>query len=341
LESPSKRGFTPLEHPKTVNGLVRGQASSHLKVSRKPGEFKRGTAPLTTFPLPRWGRGFRPACHSPRGTASRGWGRRHRRDKSISECHQSSECVGEIDIGEWPLYNTPKRKMSIAQQLYQLQELDLALAANEREQARIEGQLGASQEIAQVKAKLETEQERLGELERQQHAVEWEVEDLTLKLTTTEEKLFGGTIRNPKELTNLQREAEELKTRRTEMEDRVLDIMDQAEATTRSITTLTEKLGSLESDWHLQQEKLFAELEEHKTAHGRLTRERQALVAGIVSETIGVYEQIRSRKGTAVARVEQGTCRGCQIALTTTELQQARGGSLVRCGSCGRILFLA
>ena len=34
--------------------------------------------------------------------------------------------------------------MSIAQQLYQLQELDLALAANEREKVGIEGQLGGS-----------------------------------------------------------------------------------------------------------------------------------------------------------------------------------------------------
>ena len=231
--------------------------------------------------------------------------------------------------------------MSIAQQLYQLQELDLALAANERDQNRIKGQLGESQEVARVSAKLAAEQKWLEELERQQHTAEWEAEDLTTKLTATEEKLFGGKIRNPKELTNLQREADELKGRRTEMEDRALEVMSQAEVTTRGITAMTEELGRLETDWRLQQEKLSTELEELKTAHVELTRGRQEMVAGIISETIGVYEQIRSRKGTAVARIEQGTCRGCQIVLTTTELQQARGGGLVRCGSCGRILFLA
>lgn len=231
--------------------------------------------------------------------------------------------------------------MSIAQQLYQLQELDLALAANEREKVGIEGQLGGSREIAQVKAKLETERKRLEELERQQHAAEWEAEDLTTKLKTTEEKLFGGKIRNPKELTNLQHEAEELKARRSELENKALEVMSQAETTTRGIAAMTSELSRLEADWRVQQDKLSVELEELKTAHNQLTRERQELATGIVSETIGVYEQIRSRKGTAVARVEQGTCRGCQITLTTTELQQARGGSLVRCGNCGRILFLA
>jgi predicted nucleic acid-binding Zn-ribbon protein len=231
--------------------------------------------------------------------------------------------------------------MSIAQQLYQLQELDLTLADNERNQVNIRSQLGESQEVARLKAKLEAGRKQLEELERQQHTAEWEAEDLTTKLGATEEKLFGGKIRNPKELTTLQREADELKTRRNELEDRALEIMDQAEAVTANINTLTEELGKLETEWQAHQEKLSAELDELKAVHAESAREREETVAGIASEAVGTYEQIRSRKGTAVARVEQGTCRGCQIALTTTELQQARGGGLVRCGSCGRILFLA
>lgn len=277
--------------------------------------------------------------HSERGL--RGWGRHHRTGKRISKCPQSYARAYKIDIGKWPLYNTPKRRMSIAQQLYQLQEIDLLLAANERDQTRIKGQLGENQKVVRVKAKLATQKRRLDELERQQHTAEWEAEDLTTKLATTEEKLFGGKIRNPKELTNLQREADELKARRTEMEDRALEVMSQTETTANSIAALAKELGRLEADWRTQQEKLSTEMEELKTVHAEVTRERQELVTGIVTETVGVYEQIRSRKGTAVARVEQGTCRGCQITLTTTELQQARGGGLVRCGSCGRILFLA
>ena len=42
--------------------------------------------------------------------------------------------------------------MSIAQQLYQLQEVDLELAANQQHQARVSGQLGESQEVARVNA---------------------------------------------------------------------------------------------------------------------------------------------------------------------------------------------
>ncbi|MDI6814491.1 MAG: hypothetical protein QMC90_00160 [Dehalococcoidales bacterium] len=41
------------------------------------------------------------------------------------------------------------------------------------------------------------------------------------------------------------------------------------------------------------------------------------------------------QRGTAVAKVEQGLCRGCRISLSTAKLQQARSGSLVQCSSCG------
>lgn len=231
--------------------------------------------------------------------------------------------------------------MTIAGQLYQLQEIDKELATNERNQSLIEGQIGASQEVARARARLEAEQQRLEGLERQQHEVEWEVEDLATKLSATEETLFSGKVRNPKELTNLQLEADELKARRNEMEDRELDLMSQVEASTQSINTITDEVGRLETDWRRQQDEMSAELEKLKSAHSELTRRRQEAVSGIEPANYQVYEQIKSRKGTAVARVEQGTCRGCQIALSTTEQQQVRGGGLVRCGSCGRILFLA
>ena len=231
--------------------------------------------------------------------------------------------------------------MSIAQQLYQLQEVDLELAANQQQQAQVSSQLGESQEITRVKAKLEAGQQRLEELERQQHDVEWEIDDLTTKLVAVEENLFSGKIRNPKELTNLQHEADELKVRRSQMEDRALEVMDQAESTTKSITNLTDELSRLEAEWSNQQEKLSAELAKLGVDNAKLSNRRQQLVEGIIPATLEIYEQLRLKRGTAVARVEQGTCRGCQITLPTTELQQVRGGGLVRCGSCGRILFLA
>ena len=231
--------------------------------------------------------------------------------------------------------------MSIARQLHELQEIDLALKSSEQEQARIGGLLGESQEVARVKARLTTEENRRDELTREQHSLEWEVEGLSAKVAACEEKLFGGAIRNPKELANLQREDDDLKARRGQFEDRLLETMGQVEAVTASVSGDTAELGRLEAEWKDQQRELSAELAQHRTAHADLSGEREALAAQIDPGALQVYERLKAQKGTGVATVEQGTCRGCQISLPTTELQQVRSGGLVRCGSCGRILYLA
>ena len=231
--------------------------------------------------------------------------------------------------------------MSVVKQLHQLQEIDLELESNERAQNQIVNQLGESQEVAGVKAKLTAEQQHLEELGHQQHSAEWEIDDLVTKLTDNEKSLYSGRIKNPKELTNLQQEVEELKTRRAQLEDKALETMDQVELTTASVATLSSELKRLEAEWHSQQQRLSADLQQLKTTQSDLQHKRQLLSAGIDPQAIEVYQQLRQQKGTAIAKVEQGTCRGCQIALPTTELQQARSGTLVQCSSCGRILFLA
>jgi len=231
--------------------------------------------------------------------------------------------------------------MSVTKQLYQLQEVDLELESNEQSLNQIASQLGESEAVVGARNKLALEHQRLEELKRQQHSVEWEIDDLTSKLTTAEEELYSGRIRNPKELTNLQHEVDGLKARRNQLEDKALEIMDQVELATKSAATLSSQLKALEAEWQSQQQQLSAYLEQLKTILSDLKHKRQLMTAEIDPQTIEVYHELKKQKGTAVARVEQGICRGCRISLPVTELQRTRSGSLVRCSSCGRILFLS
>ncbi len=63
-------------------------------------ESKRGGAPLFLLcPLPLWGRGYRPACHSPVGTAGRGWGLHQRKAMAgLYSCYQKSRGTPSLDI---------------------------------------------------------------------------------------------------------------------------------------------------------------------------------------------------------------------------------------------------
>ena len=231
--------------------------------------------------------------------------------------------------------------MSVAKQLYQLQEVDLELESNGQAIKQVSSQLGESEAVIQVRSKLALEQKRLEELGRQQQSVEWEIDDLTNKLTTTDKELYSGRIRNPKELTSLQHEIEVLKAKRDQLEDKALEIMDQVEVTRKSVTSLESELKELEAEWRSQQQQLSASLEQLKTTLSKLQHKRQLLTAEIDPRAVEVYQEIAKQRGTAVAKVEQGICRGCRISLPVTEMQLAKRGSLVRCSSCGRIIFLA
>lgn len=231
--------------------------------------------------------------------------------------------------------------MSVASQLYQLQEVDTELESDEQAVNQISRQLGDNKTVTEAQSSLSTERQHLAELTRQQRSLEWEIDDLTSKLTTIEEKLYSGRVRNPKELADLQHESEGLKARRAHLEDKALETMEQVELAARIVTDMDSELKRLESEWQSQQKQLSADLEKLKAAIANLRQKRQLLAAGIDPQVLAIYQEVKKQRGTAVARVEQGLCRGCRIMLPVTEFQRAKTGALVRCGSCGRILYLA
>jgi len=230
--------------------------------------------------------------------------------------------------------------MGIATQLYQLQEVDLEIESNEQSLKQMLSRLGDNQVVVRAQTKLASAQQKLDELLHQQHSMESEIDDLVSKIKTVEEQLFSGWINNPKELTNLEHEANILKNKRDHMENNALEIMSQVELAEAGVTATSSELEKLEAEWQEQQKQLSADVEKLKGDLSELGRKRQIISTEIDPKSVGAYDKLRKQKGQAVVRVEQGICRGCRIALSSSELQQARSGDLVQCSTCGRILFL-
>jgi len=231
--------------------------------------------------------------------------------------------------------------MNLARQLYQLQELDVEIESDEQALKRVTSQIGESQAVLESQARLESEQQSLEELKHQQHTAEWEIDDVTTKIAAAEESLFSGRIKSPKELASLQQEVEMFKARRGRLEEKALSVIDQVEQAEAAVAKTNSELKTLTAEWRRQQKQLAEEKTRLQAALADLKQKWQQLSEQVEPETVEFYQVLRKGKGTAVARVEQGICRGCRISLPTTDLQRARGRNLVQCSSCGRILFLA
>lgn len=230
--------------------------------------------------------------------------------------------------------------MSVARQLYQLQEIDLEIADEERKLEQAVSQLGKDDVIVAAQEKLKAARKNLEELQHQQRSLEWEIGDLASKMKAVNDQLYSGRISNPKELANLQHEVELLKAKRDGVETKDLEIMDQVESVEAGVAALSHELEATTTEWQRKQRQLGKEKAALEGSLSDLRQKRGAMTAEIDPKVLTLYEQLRKNKKWAVARVEQGICRGCRISLPTSELQQVRSSALVQCGSCSRILYL-
>jgi len=194
--------------------------------------------------------------------------------------------------------------------------------------------------LNEAKAQLVTGEENLAALAKRQREMERELDDLRNNIDQLSGKLYGGKIKNPKELLSLEHEVGTLKSTLRQKEDRLLDLMAEAEAAQRKVGQGKERFQRLEVEWRKEKKALTHRQAETSGQLDDLTQRRQALASGIATGALELYEGMRSRKTQVVARVEQGMCQGCRLTLPMSEWQRAKAGSLVQCGSCGRILYL-
>jgi predicted nucleic acid-binding Zn-ribbon protein len=230
--------------------------------------------------------------------------------------------------------------MAVARQLFQLQEIDLEIESRQRSLAQKQSLIGKNEAVLEAQERLASERKSLEELQQQQRAAEWQIDDLTAKIKAAEDKLYSGRIGNPKELSSLQQDVNMLKESRDQEETRALEIIDRVEDSEGRVKTASDELTRAEADYRGQQERLSEEIAQLEAELSALESQRQEALSPLDAGAISTYERLRKSRGQAVARVEQGICRGCRISLSSSQLQQVRGGNMVHCGSCGRILYL-
>ena len=233
--------------------------------------------------------------------------------------------------------------MAIAAELYALQEIDSAIDVARATLAAVEEQLGETEELTAARAAVEEHREALRALHEAQRDVEWQVDDARSHVAAVEKKLYGGTVRNPKELEGLNEDANMLKGQLRRREDELLNHMVKVEDQETTLRQAEALLKEVEGRWRGEQADLLGQKERLETELAELENSRRAQAARIEGRVLVLYDLLRDRhQGKAVAKVERGMCQGCRISLPMSVLQKARSGfDLVQCVSCERILYVS
>jgi uncharacterized protein len=228
-----------------------------------------------------------------------------------------------------------------AEILFQLQEIDSALDRAALQLAQCRARLGDESELVPLRSALETARRQLRALQSDTRDLELTLETATSKLMVDEKKLYGGTIKSPKELSSLAHEVEMERQRVGRLEERVLVNMDAIEAASKAAGEANRIYVDMERAWAAEQSRLHEECASLQRQVDALSSRRASVTAEVDGATLRTYEGLRrTRAGLAVAVVEQRACKGCRINLSSSEVQRARSSpDLVFCQSCGRILF--
>lgn len=229
--------------------------------------------------------------------------------------------------------------MTSASDLFALMEIDLRRDARRAMIADIESRLGETETLVNAREAAADAEEDLKGLQAAQRRLDGKLEDLDAKIKPLEEKLYGGSVRNPKELTDMQRELDNFKKQRGVLDDQGLEMIEAIEEAAAALTLSREALEQAEAEWRADQADLLRGKEEAETEYARLEKDRGVRTEDMDRGMLGLYELLRAKKaGRAVARVERGVCQGCRLTLPSHVAQSLRTGLLVQCPSCERIL---
>nr|BBH94323.1 hypothetical protein KTA_25220 [Thermogemmatispora argillosa] len=229
----------------------------------------------------------------------------------------------------------------VAAPLFQLQQLDLELERLASERQGILQALRENRTLAKLRQELANARQQLQAGQQAQQEAEWTLEGISRRLQMLEQRLYSGSITNPKELTSLQQEVQHLRAQQSRQEERTLEAMDLLETLQQQVAQREEELRRAEADWEQQSAVQRARLDQLEQRRRTLEEQRAALASSLAPDLLSRYETLRrTRQGRAISRVEQNACQWCRVLLTSSEIQRVRLGTEIQtCSNCGRILF--
>lgn len=229
-----------------------------------------------------------------------------------------------------------------ARVLYALQQIDTRLEREKRRYREVQEHLGESEELVEARAAHKEAQAALSAARGRLRDHELETQGVAQKLRETEERLYSGRVRNPKELSDLQKEAEYLRRRRSALEEDVLEEMMAVERLAAQAEAAAERWTAVEAVWRSENADLSAEYDALRQELAGLLGKRKSVAKHVSEQDMAEYDALcRLRGGIAVVAVRNDTCQVCHVEVPMRDVERARDGDMfMYCSGCERILYV-
>ena len=218
-------------------------------------------------------------------------------------------------------------------------DVELARISNSRKQAQAQSELeAASAETLRLSDSLIDARNAVGDLEMELGRAEADLE-LVGNRITKDKQLLSSTS-SAKDAQGIEHELGTLDTRKSELEDAQLQIMELLELAQKNHEQLSQEKQAADTQLAAVQERISTELADLSSQAEKVQTERKSAISSIDQELAGAYERKYSR-GVAVGRLTGRDCGACRLSITATsfeELMALPSEELAECPNCQAFL---
>src|ERR1700693_2585682 len=200
--------------------------------------------------------------------------------------------------------------MSRASVLLRLQQIDDRIAALQSELASVEASLRGDPELERLRAVESVAQGQHRETAAVARLAELEAASLQARIRDLDRRLYGGTIRNPAELMEMQRELDSMRVRLSTAEDDALERMEEVDSALATMQAASANVVAREAQRAGAMEPLRTRLASLVAQLETSNEERDALRAEAEPADLSLYARIASRRRPAVTQLAGECCGG-------------------------------
>jgi uncharacterized protein len=232
--------------------------------------------------------------------------------------------------------------MNLPSKLFELQKVADNLYAAQKRIFDIDQTLKNNKDLHA--ATLAFEQAKKDKTLKEMHVKQKAEEETQLqnKIEFSESTLYGGKVKNPKELQDLQKELSGFKKRSKQLENEHLELIVALEEATsvfnqkeNDLKEVNEKLEALSKELSIEKTELERKIKVHN-------QEYVVTSSDLPADIKKIFEDLfRTKKGKAVSAIDDGSCSICGITIRESQIQQIKSSNqIVYCPTCGRMLFI-
>lgn len=169
-----------------------------------------------------------------------------------------------------------------------------------------------------------------------------EYDNIINSLRIDQEKIEDGSIKNLKQVEQLEKNAQLLKEKTLKKEEELKDLMDELDDFSKVLKEIGIKISKGKKEYAQVKARYDEQAGDIQEKYNEAKKKRDALKKKIDGELLSKYKELKANHDQPLALVtDHYCCSGCNMQIASLAVQNLKEGShIIECENCGRILYV-